>query len=115
MYNYIILYVPDCTVYQIIRKLQTSLKFHRKVRTPPLQEDFDGIYCDIAGRNLDRAQNVPEPNLRTRGLVPEVSLAMRSIENLHHGSMQTIGSMAGKDSENCDNSNSDSDESDMPM
>ena len=90
--------------------------FHRHDRPNQLStEDFDGIYCDIAGRNLNRAQNVPEPNLRTRGLVPEVSLAMRSIENLHHGSMQTIGSEACAELENLDNSNSDSDESDITM
>ena len=95
--------------------LHIFLLIYRKEHTSRViqEEDLDGIYCDIAGRHLDRRQNVPQPNLATRALVPTVPQAMQSIENLHNGSTDTINSMPCDEPEMCDSS--DSDELEIPM
>ena len=97
-------------------RLFNNKLFYRKGR--PSQESYEateGIYCDIAGINLDRRQKIPQPNLRTRGFVPELSLAMQSINSLDHGSIHTAGSMSCFEAENHDHSDIESDVSDVQV
>ena len=61
--------------------------------------------------HMNTHEQVPEPNVRTRQLLPGVLLAMQSDNNLSHGSICTVGSMpcdGSKGPGTCDNSESES-------